>query len=134
MYFQIQHLDAQLLDLLLRIQIWASKSTIRASKSGFGLPHPDLDLRILALDRQILGLDLQMLGLESNCIHCFSGRAPTSHARSAQLKEEVAVLQKELADVAGAQEEMDKLRAEEKGAYDKNSAEMEKGVKGQGWQ
>merc|ERR1719272_1161447 len=51
-------------------------------------------------------------------------------ARSAKLKEEVAVLQKELAAVAGAQAEMDKLRAEEKGAFDKNSAEMEKGVNG----
>jgi len=51
-------------------------------------------------------------------------------AKSAKLKEEVATLQKELAAVAQAQAEMDKLRAEEKGLYDKNSAEMEKGIKG----
>jgi len=51
-------------------------------------------------------------------------------ARSAKLKEEVATLQGELAAVARAQSEMDKLRAEEKAAFDKNSAEMEKGVKG----
>merc|ERR1719443_93927 len=51
-------------------------------------------------------------------------------AKSAKLKEEVAELQKELAATAQAQAEMDKLRAEEKAAYDKNSAEMEKGIKG----
>merc|ERR1719311_835340 len=51
-------------------------------------------------------------------------------AKSAQLKEQVAVLQKELADLAKAQAEMDKLRAEEKAVFDKNSAEMKKGVEG----
>merc|ERR1719355_78346 len=51
-------------------------------------------------------------------------------AKSAKLKEDVATLQKELAQTAKAQAEMDKLRAEEKAAFDKNSAEMEKGVKG----
>merc|ERR1719331_1363524 len=45
-------------------------------------------------------------------------------------KEEVAVLQKELSEIASAQAEMDKLRSEEKAVYDKNSAEMEKGIKG----
>merc|ERR1719301_96726 len=51
-------------------------------------------------------------------------------AKSAKLKEEVATLQKELAALAKAQAEMDKLRAEEKAIYDKNSAEMKKGIKG----
>jgi hypothetical protein len=51
-------------------------------------------------------------------------------AKSAKLKEEVATLQKELAALAKAQAEMDKLRAEEKALYDKNSAEMAKGIKG----
>merc|ERR1719408_431474 len=53
-----------------------------------------------------------------------------STARSNQLKEQVAVLQKELADLARTQAEMDKLRAEEKAAFDKNSAEMKQGVEG----
>merc|ERR1711865_1003687 len=48
-----------------------------------------------------------------------------------KLKEEVATLQAELAALARAQGEMNKLRAEEKGAFDVNSAEMEKGVKGE---
>merc|ERR1719472_89199 len=52
------------------------------------------------------------------------------NARSAKLKEEVSVLQKELAQIARAQAEMDKIRSEEKAAYDKASAEMEKGIKG----
>merc|ERR1719434_92077 len=51
-------------------------------------------------------------------------------SRSAKLKEEVATLQAELSALAKAQAEMDKLRAEEKAAFDKNSAEMEKGIKG----
>merc|ERR1740117_162139 len=51
-------------------------------------------------------------------------------ARSAKLKEEVATLQTELSELAKAQAEMDKLRAEEKAVFDKNSAEMEKGIKG----
>jgi DNA repair exonuclease SbcCD ATPase subunit len=51
-------------------------------------------------------------------------------AQSAKLKEQVAELDKELAKLASTQAEADKLRAEEKGAYDVNSAEMEKGVKG----
>merc|ERR1719194_259697 len=51
-------------------------------------------------------------------------------AKSAKLKEEVAVLQKELSQIAKAQAEMDKLRAEEKAAFDKNSAEMKKGIEG----
>merc|ERR1740115_406958 len=51
-------------------------------------------------------------------------------AKSAKLKQEVATLQKELAALARAQAEMDKLRAEEKAAFDTNSAEMKKGVEG----
>merc|ERR1719265_1594425 len=51
-------------------------------------------------------------------------------AKAAKLKEEVAILQKELADLAKAQAEMDKLRAEEKAVFEKNSAEMKKGVEG----
>merc|ERR1719171_7682 len=51
-------------------------------------------------------------------------------AKSAKLKEEVAELEKELAALARSQAEMDKIRAEEKAAYDANSAEMEKGIKG----
>merc|ERR1719324_1517280 len=51
-------------------------------------------------------------------------------ARSAKLKEEVATPQKELSALAKAQAEMDKVRAEEKAAFDVNSAEMKKGVEG----
>merc|ERR1719473_455389 len=51
-------------------------------------------------------------------------------ARSAQLKEEVATLQKELVELAKMQAEMDKLREEEKAAYEKNRPEMEQGLEG----
>merc|ERR1719326_1076029 len=51
-------------------------------------------------------------------------------AKSAKLKEQVAVLQKELADLARSQAEMNKVRAEENAAFKTNSAEMEKGIEG----
>merc|ERR1719178_634975 len=51
-------------------------------------------------------------------------------AASAKLKEEVATLQNELASMAKAKAEADKLRSEEKAAYEKNSAEMELGIEG----
>merc|ERR1719224_42383 len=51
-------------------------------------------------------------------------------AKSEQLKGLVAVLQKQLADLAQAQAEMDKLRAEENETFKTDSAEMEKGIKG----
>jgi len=51
-------------------------------------------------------------------------------SESAQLKEEVATLQNELAELAKAQVNMDKVRADEKNAYDKNRPELEQGVEG----
>jgi len=51
-------------------------------------------------------------------------------SRSAQLKEEVAELQKALSALAKAQAEMDKIRMEEKEAYAKAKVEMEEGIKG----
>jgi chromosome segregation ATPase len=51
-------------------------------------------------------------------------------AKSAELKEEVKVLQSELATIAKQQAEMDAIRAEEKAAYDKAKAELELGITG----
>jgi chromosome segregation ATPase len=51
-------------------------------------------------------------------------------ARSSKLKQQVAELEKQLANLARSQAEADKLRADEKAAFEVNSAEMEKGVKG----
>merc|ERR1719323_165538 len=51
-------------------------------------------------------------------------------ARSATLKEQVALLQKELSKLATTQAEMDKLRAEEKAAYKTGKADMELGIEG----
>merc|ERR1712194_108003 len=51
-------------------------------------------------------------------------------AKSAKLKEEVATLEAELAGLAKSQAEMDKLRAEEKAAFEESSAELEKGLSG----
>merc|ERR1719493_204444 len=57
-------------------------------------------------------------------------RIDTASARSATLKEQVAQLQKELSALATAQAEMDKLRAEEKAAYESAKADLELGIEG----
>merc|ERR1719428_1704114 len=49
-------------------------------------------------------------------------------ARSAQLKEEIAALEKSLADIAASQAAMDKLRAEEHETFLQNVADMEQGL------
>jgi len=51
-------------------------------------------------------------------------------AKSAKLKEQSAEIQSELAKLASSQAEMDKIRAEEKALYDRNSAEMKAGISG----
>lgn len=51
-------------------------------------------------------------------------------AKSNKLKEQTAELQKQLAALASTTAEMDRIRSEEKSAFDANSAEMEKGING----
>jgi len=51
-------------------------------------------------------------------------------AKSAKLKEQVGILQKELADLAKATAEMNKLRTEENAQYVSNKADMEQGLNG----
>merc|ERR1719281_1823295 len=63
-------------------------------------------------------------------IEKLSAKIESSKAKSAKLKEEVATLQKELGALVKEQAEMDKIRGEEKAAFDTNSAEMEKGLNG----
>merc|ERR1719235_1505741 len=55
-----------------------------------------------------------------------------STAKSANLKSEVAALQKDLAELAALQSEMDKMRADENAAYLVVKADLEKGVAGVG--
>merc|ERR1719265_2460534 len=59
-----------------------------------------------------------------------STKLDTATAKSEKLKEEVATLQKELADLAKLTAEMDRIRGEEKAAFEKNHPEMEQGLKG----
>merc|ERR1719310_2757048 len=63
-------------------------------------------------------------------IEKLTSQIESSQAKSKKLREEVATLQAELAALVKSQAEMDKLRAEEKAAWEKNSAEMEKGLNG----
>merc|ERR1719274_177169 len=51
-------------------------------------------------------------------------------AKSKKLKEEVAILQKELAELEATQLEMDKIREEEHTAYTADKAEMDQGLEG----
>ena len=51
-------------------------------------------------------------------------------AKSAQLKEEVAVLETELSKLAKSQAKMDQIRQEEKATYGESKAELEKGLAG----
>jgi len=51
-------------------------------------------------------------------------------ANSKKLKEQVATLQRELAELAQTQADMDRIRADEKATYDANRPEMEQGLKG----
>jgi len=62
-------------------------------------------------------------------IEKLSTEADSDSAKSAHLKEEVGSIQNQLAQLAGSQAEMDKIRLEEKTSYDANSAEMRTGVK-----
>merc|ERR1719230_288118 len=63
-------------------------------------------------------------------IEKLASQITSSEAKSKKLREEVATLQAELAALVKSQAEMDKLRAEEKAAWEKHSAEMEKGLNG----
>jgi len=67
---------------------------------------------------------------KSNEIAKLSTRIDRMVARSAQLKEEVAVIQNQLAELAKSQASMDKLRGEEKAAFAASKAELEKGITG----
>jgi len=59
-----------------------------------------------------------------------STQIDSMNARSSKLKEQTATLQKQLAALASAQAEIDRIRADEKGAFNANSADMEKGING----
>merc|ERR1712091_214328 len=51
-------------------------------------------------------------------------------SKSAELKQQVAALQKELAELASSQAEMDKMRQEEHATFAKSSAETKQGLEG----
>merc|ERR1712241_206094 len=67
---------------------------------------------------------------KTNEIKKLSTKIDQMTSRSAQLKGEVAELEKGLSALAKAQAEMDKIRLEEKETYAKAKAEMEEGIKG----
>merc|ERR1719181_1668402 len=59
-----------------------------------------------------------------------STKVSSMSAKSAKLKEEVASIQKELAGIAASQNELDKIRSDEKAVFDKNKPELEAGISG----
>jgi len=80
-------------------------------------------------DKEMAETEAKKADKEAN-IEKLSTSIDSMTAQSSKLKEQIAELQKQLAALAGTQAEMDKVRAEEKSAFDTNSAEMEKGIKG----
>merc|ERR1719375_2173896 len=66
----------------------------------------------------------------SDEIEKLTSKIDADTAASAKLKEEVKVLQKELADLEKSQAEMDKIREEENAEYKVNKEEMEQGLEG----
>jgi len=80
-------------------------------------------------DKELAETEAKQTDKEDN-IAKLSTQIDSQNAKSAKLKSEVATLQSELASLARAQAEMDKLRAAEKAAFETNSAEMEKGIEG----
>jgi len=80
-------------------------------------------------DKEMAETESKKADKEAN-IEKLSTQIDSMTAKSSKLKQQSAELQKQLASLASTQAEADKLRAEEKGAFDVNSAEMDKGVKG----
>jgi len=76
------------------------------------------------------GESLQKKTEATALIDHLSTKIDVATSKSAKLKEEVAELQKELAELASSQSEMDKVRREEKSAYDANKSDMEQGLEG----
>jgi len=67
---------------------------------------------------------------KSALVNKYSTQIDQMESKSAHLKEEVAALQKELAAIASAQANMDKLRQDEHSEFTANKAEMEQGISG----
>lgn len=67
---------------------------------------------------------------KSYAITKLSTKVDSMTAQSAKLKEAIATLQKELAELASAQVLMEQVRSEEKALYSKNTEEMEAGITG----
>jgi len=67
---------------------------------------------------------------KTNEIEKLSTQVDKMSSRSAELKEEIAALEKALGELASGQAGMDKLRFEEKEIYTKNKADMEQGLEG----
>merc|ERR1719310_1177181 len=63
-------------------------------------------------------------------IGALSAKIDKASATSAQLKEEVATLQEELANLAKTTMEMDKARTDEHAAYELASTELQAGIDG----
>merc|ERR1719277_357555 len=80
-------------------------------------------------DEELAKTEAKKGELES-AISKLTSKIDLSAAKSAGLKEDVKTLQSELATLAKEQASMDKIRSEEKAAYDTAKAELELGISG----
>jgi len=67
---------------------------------------------------------------KSSQIHKLSTEIASMNTQATKLKEDMAMIQKELSDLLASQSEMDKIRSEEKSLYAKNKSEMQAGIGG----
>jgi len=80
-------------------------------------------------DKEMSETETKKAELEDE-IEGLTTKIDTKTAESKKLKEETAILSKELADLVKSQAEMDKVREEEHDEFVANKAEMEKGLEG----
>jgi len=77
-----------------------------------------------------LGTSAEKKAEKTATVEKLSTQIDSMSSKSAQLKEQVAKLQQELAGLARSQGEMNKIRSEEKATFRANKAEMEEGITG----
>merc|ERR1719359_982216 len=80
-------------------------------------------------DEQLAKTEAKKADLEGE-IKKLTSKIDLAAAKSAGLKEDVKELQAELATIAKQQAEMDKIRAEQKAAFDTAKSELELGISG----
>jgi len=100
--------------------IQVARSTLSSGEDATKKAYCDKELKETSAKKLDKTTEIDMLGT----------RIDQMSAKSAKLKEQVAVLENELSKLAKAQANMDKMRQEEKAAYTASRAEQAQGLEG----